>query len=343
MNASRGLLIRARLDSRMLKKRDSNIEAYRCFLMFGIVALHCAYVTLGSFTWENNIWKWCVDGFAFISGYCCIRQFSLKKVFRLYLQALFCLVMMETFNVVFNGVSFAWGVRVWRVFCDLWFLHAYVFLMAVAPLINLAAASEQRLKLLMPLLGMVFLWGMCCELPFVGAVMPKISGIQSFSGLTLAGAYAAGRLYNVYGCNEKIKLWWVIVAMPILLLAFCFGIQHRGEWVSGWLGNYISPLTLLMTACGFYVFSRIRFPGIMGKVILFIAPSMFSVYVIHSHPLWWEWMRGKGVSLVNMYPAFPVLLALALVVFLGSVACDLVRRSIFGCVDRIVRRDEDRV
>lgn len=55
MNASRGLLIRARLDSRMLKKRDSNIEAYRCFLMFGIVALHCAYVTLGSFTWENNI------------------------------------------------------------------------------------------------------------------------------------------------------------------------------------------------------------------------------------------------------------------------------------------------
>ena len=100
--------------------------------MFGIVALHCAYVTLGSFTWENNIWKWCVDGFAFISGYCCIRQFSLKKVFRLYLQALFCLVMMETFNVVFNGVSFAWGVRVWRVFCDLWFLHAYVFLMAVA-------------------------------------------------------------------------------------------------------------------------------------------------------------------------------------------------------------------
>ena len=42
--------------SRMLKKRDSNIEAYRCFLMFGIVALHCAYVTLGSFTRENNMW-----------------------------------------------------------------------------------------------------------------------------------------------------------------------------------------------------------------------------------------------------------------------------------------------
>ena len=52
----------------MLKKRDSRIEAYRCFLMFGIVALHCAYVTLGSFTWENNVWKWCVDGFALIFG-----------------------------------------------------------------------------------------------------------------------------------------------------------------------------------------------------------------------------------------------------------------------------------
>ena len=54
MNASRGLLIRARLDGRMLKKRDSNIEAYRCSLMFGIVALHCAYVTLGSFTREKS-------------------------------------------------------------------------------------------------------------------------------------------------------------------------------------------------------------------------------------------------------------------------------------------------
>ena len=48
-------MISARLDSRMLKKRDSNIEAYRCFLIFGIVALHCAYVTLGSFTRENNM------------------------------------------------------------------------------------------------------------------------------------------------------------------------------------------------------------------------------------------------------------------------------------------------
>lgn len=55
MNASRGLLVRARLDGRMLKKRDSNIEAYRCFLMFGIVALHCAYVMLGYFTRENNM------------------------------------------------------------------------------------------------------------------------------------------------------------------------------------------------------------------------------------------------------------------------------------------------
>ena len=45
--------------SRMLKKRDSKIEAYRCFVMFGIVALHCAYVTLASLTWENNIWTVC--------------------------------------------------------------------------------------------------------------------------------------------------------------------------------------------------------------------------------------------------------------------------------------------
>ena len=59
MHTLRGLLIKTRLGSRMLKKRDSNIEAYRCFLMFGIVALHCAYVTLGSFTWENNIWTVC--------------------------------------------------------------------------------------------------------------------------------------------------------------------------------------------------------------------------------------------------------------------------------------------
>ena len=50
-----GLAISARLDSRMLKKRDSNIVAYRCFLIFGIVALYCAYVTLGSFTRENNM------------------------------------------------------------------------------------------------------------------------------------------------------------------------------------------------------------------------------------------------------------------------------------------------
>ena len=77
MNASRGLLIRARLDSRMLKKRDSNIEAYRCFLMFGIVALHCAYVTLGSLTWENNIWTVCRRAVVVCYGPCLVWRVAL--------------------------------------------------------------------------------------------------------------------------------------------------------------------------------------------------------------------------------------------------------------------------
>ena len=261
----------------MLKRRDSRIEAYRCFLMFGIVALHCAYVTVGSFTWQNNIWKWCVDGFAFISGYCCIRQFSVKKILRLYFQTISCLVLMEVLGVIVSGGTFSWANGIWRTFYGLWFLHAYVFLMVMAPLVNFAADSEFRLKLLLPFCGMVFLWGMCCELPIIGAVMPKIAGIQSFSGLTLVAAYAVGRLYNIYKLNEKVKPLCIIVGVPVLLCAFCLGVHRNGEWVSGWLGNYISPLTVAMAACGFYLFKRLKLSKLFERVILFIAPSMISV------------------------------------------------------------------
>lgn len=320
----------------MSMQRDSRIEAYRCFLMFGIVALHCAYVALGSFTWENNVWKWCVDGFAYISGYCCIRSFSFRKVFRLYLQALVCLVMMEGLNVICRGVDFAWMERVWRVFCDLWFLHAYVFLMAMAPIINLAADSEYRLKMLLPFSGFLFIWGTCCELPIIGSVMPKIAGIQSFSGLTLVASYTIGRLCDIYELNDKVKPWWVVMAVPILLFTFCLGVRHNGEWVSGWLGNYISPLTVVMSACGFYVFSRIKMPKPFEKLVLMIAPSMFSVYVIHSHPIWWNWMQETGSRLANKCWASSSLFGLAIVVFFGSVACDLARRIVLWGIKRLV-------
>lgn len=82
--------------------RDARIELYRICLMIGIVFLHVGYMTTGSFSWQNNIFRWCVDGFVLISGYFGVR-FSLKKVVRLYAVYIFVSIMAQTVLIPYGG------------------------------------------------------------------------------------------------------------------------------------------------------------------------------------------------------------------------------------------------
>lgn len=320
-----------------MKERNCSIELYRCYCMFGIVFLHCAMVVLGTFTWQVNICKFCVDGFAFISGYYGIRAFKAKKVFNLYFVSVCCILLAEMAMAGGHISSMSLG-RMYHCLEKLWFLHAYVILMILAPLVNLAAESKDCFKILLPFCAIIFVWGTVGELPIIGKLMIHTNGISSFSGLTLAAVYAVGRIYRIRELSQRIKFWWVLLAVPVLAFINCFGLPHSrtGEWVSGWFGNYASPFSVLLAVCGFYLFSRITLAGWIGKTIAFVAASMFPVYVIHQHPLFWNWLLDKASIAKDNGGGMMALVAIAVTMFIGCVLFDFIRRFILYVLKRVM-------
>ena len=312
-------------------KRDSAIELYRCMMMFGIVFLHCAALVENPLCWGVAAVEWCVDGFAFVSGYCGIRRFSLMKVFALLLTAAICIVVSNLAENILQGswrLSLGWGELLLRM-QSLWFIHAYILMMVLAPMVNLVVETENGAKFLLPFCSVVVMWGFLSELPVLRKYMFTTNGIGSFGALTLTAVYAIARMYREYGLDVRIKLGWAFGAIPILLILVIMGWHNKdGVMIYGVLGKYASPFSVLMALCVFHVIRRITLPECLGRFVLVIGTSMFPVYIIHGQPLFWGWIQRTGGSLADRYYVMPAILVVALATFLGSIMCDLPRRCL---------------
>ena len=323
-----------------MKTRDASIELFRCLMMLGVVFIHSAYYSIGAFTWENSIGRWCVDGFVMISGYYGIKAFSLRKVLRLYITTVFLMFAVDMVSsLLCSGKMMMGGGGVLASLRSCWFLHAYVIVMALTPIINAAAAREDRLAILLPFCLLVFLWGTACELPYLNKSIWRTPGIGSSTGLTLAAVYAVGRLYRVYALDERIKSTCIVLALPILLGICCFGMHNsNGDWCQGWLGGYASPFSVAIAMLVFTVFRRIKIPDAFGKFIVFVSASMCPVYIIHGRPAGQEWLRSFVFAHVDLYPVPVVLVVASLIWFVTALLCDMPRRLMVWVLDAVVRR-----
>ena len=317
-----------------MKKRDANIELFRVILMFGIVVLHAAYVSIGPFYWLNSGLMWCVDGFVLITGFYGLK-FSFLKLVRLYVWAAVCSILVELMALAILGefISFAGVLRgSWRHLCSSWFLHAYALMMCLSPIGNVVFEMTQEkcrgwrslicsrtFLVLLPFLFSVFVWGFSTELPYLHRIIPSTPGLSSFTGLTLFAVYLIGRLYRVFDLGRSINTLWLVSSLPLL-----FSIQIIGY---GWFGHYASPFSLLMALVIFELFRRSRVANTIGRLAIIIAPSMFSVYMFHGHSLGFRALKDLIYSLTAMgFPLFIGCVLAAIVVFFVSVFLDVPRR-----------------
>lgn len=297
--------------------RDARIELFRAMLMLGICLLHSVWFGIHSFHPLVFVLMPCVDGFVFISGYFGVR-FSISKVVRLVGVGLFC---------AFVATMMAGGgaVECWKVFNGYWFLHAYLFMMCFAPIVNVAVENLQsrRMAFLVfwPLLALVFGWGMATELPILHRIIPCPSGIGSFSGVTLLGVYAIGRIFRKFEF-EKVLSMRCLVGLAIVLL----GIVNIGN---GWFAHYCSPFAVLLAVVMFCLFHRmpeVR-DGFFRKSVLLIGPSLFSVYLLHTHVKGFRFIRSVVRYMVDLgiRPLVACCL-LAVSLFFVCICIDVLRR-----------------
>lgn len=299
-------------------RRNASIDFLRAMMMLGIVLLHIVACPERWEAWRPVACMLlpCVVGFVFISGYFSVK-FSWRKLLALYGTAFWCLGVIW----VISGASFS---EMMQMFKGKWFLHAYAILMCAAPVINFAIDKFQvGLRMFMPLIVMIFGWGFLANMAFVHHYIPQMPEFTGKSGLTLIGIYIVARFYRL---NEKRfdavqSRWYCLVLLP--LLALCsFG--------QGWFGNYNSPVALLLALCVFHLVKQIRLPNVVGQLMVFLSPSIFSVYILHANQRAYDWMN----VLIQKIPLPEALtfVFVALIVFVLCCLIDLPRRAVVGLI-----------
>ena len=259
-------------------KRDYNIELFRILLMFGICVYHCITQGTSNRAWVANMFQPCVVGFVFISGWYGIR-FSVKKILFLYGVAFWAATVFALYSMALTGSSF-WAVFRGVIF-DAWFLHAYVVLMALAPLVN-SSVEEKGWRAAWPLLLVVFGWGFARTLPVVRGYIPTTAGLVYYSGITLAGIYVAARLVRKYDLMQKMSLR-VTSGIFFASLIVC----------SAGAGEYNSPAALLLSLSTFRFFLALKVGNGLSRFIALVSPSMFFVYLVHGHQLFYRMPTGS--------------------------------------------------
>ena len=303
--------------------RDSRIELYRCLLTWGIVFLHVAggYAT-GSMR-LSSAFVWCVPGFVFITGYFG-SKFSWKKVLKIYGVALWCYpVTIAVRNLVVGG---SWAPVVfardaYEAFLGNWFIHAYVGLMMLAPIIDGALAKVKGSKRLrdaasiLPFLIFVFGWSFLSNYKCTHAVVPKA---PSCSVLTLLGTYAVARVFRFCEIEERMNIGHAVV-----LFVTGLGLSLLK------IGGFNSVVAIMITIGAFVLIRHVRISERVGKEILWVAPSMFSVFLFHATPWCLQRLKGWVDQLVSQgIPLYLSFVIVATAVFVVGFLLDLPRRGV---------------
>lgn len=309
-------------------RRNPAIELFRTFMMFGIVLLHVCQLRPG--LWPNNVLVFCVPGFVIISGYFSIR-FSWRKILKLYLVAVYASLIIPlaggcwTLSSYFSEVLRVWNVRLDAVSpSGFWFLHAYAVMSVLAIPVEMVLEGELtrekacRLRQIsVPVLIAVFGWGFLTKFNALAPLVPTVNGLQAFSPITLFASYLAGRNLAVW---EKLngKVPWKLSVGCLVASLVLLSVSRT------YLCGYNSLVSVALAASAFCLFRDIRIPDRLAKVILAIAPSMFAVYLIHTHMYW--------VGMEHSYMVFGRLILKALSPHLGSVlAVGVTALAVFGC------------
>lgn len=254
---------------------DPAIEMFRCLLMFGIVLLHCLAM-LHCCSWAEGLLLPCVCGFVLISGWFGIK-FKFSKIVRLYGVQLYCCVV---YFLIFGVVSKDMFMSALKIMGGCWFIHAYVLMMLLSPLLDLALEcivdqSNKRMKkgieAILPFLFAVFVWGYMMNFGGYKRFFPQTAGLNMYTGLTLLGIYCVGRLVRILHIFDLFSRHQMLVVFCGLLLGIVLGLNK----IFGFYNSMIAVAFAVIVLWG--VVSLNRGP----RLFVVLAPSMLSVYILH--------------------------------------------------------------
>lgn len=274
-----------------------------------------------------------VNCYGLISGYVGVQhRFRYSGAIALWLRVTFYTVSITAVFAAFLPGSVD-GDRVLRAFFPVlfrqyWYVTAYFGMCLFIPFFNLLLdrLSERQRRVLALFIVLVF------------SVLPTLRQRDVFltdngySVLWLSCLYLLGGCLRLSCLGKKRGSGgWAAVYAICAVLTWSVHWAADRVWIAAERGtcdkvlltSYTSPTILLAAAALVLCFAQLSIPPCFEKLIKGVAPLAFSVYLIHAHPLIWEYGMADRFSVLAAKTP-PVMLLLVLGAALGIyVICSL--------------------
>ena len=340
-----------------MKQRNVGIDILRVVSMFFIIIGHIlmqggalsAYFNEGlqsSYYFFNTVYviAFCgVNCFALVSGYVGWQNtFRLEKIIKLWANVVFWSVgvslVLFIYNNEFLSVKEAVSMFLPLIRGRYWFFNAYFVVFMFSPLLNHLIRTLPQKTFQYFLLTVTFVF---CIIPFLalGNDVLRIQNGFEFSWIIVM--YLVGGYFSKYPIKLKKPYKCIVAFLCFALLNFIYkyviefvttkllGVPSHGDLFL----SYTSPIVIGEAICLLLYFSNLTVNNkILVKTISFITPTLFSVYIIHVHPIvFWKILKDAFIGLTeyNLLVSFMLIITISLTILISCIALDYIRIIIF--------------
>lgn len=327
-----------------MKARDLSVELFRVLLMLGICLIHSSLVAAppgaGDLHFCSRLF-FAIPAFVLITGWYG-THFTFGKVCSLYLRAAYAAACVGAVAVAFGEVGDVKScvLMVTHVFRNYWFLNSYVLILAFAPALNHlademfssdAVAARKALGACAGLAALLTCWIWLRGVPYVQLMVPEGAGISHYSFLMMVVAYLIGRILRQRG----ERFLGMLDTSPRAAVLGAIAVVGVCEYLCAfdYFRGYASPCTLAVAIFAFSFFRCVRVPACCGGLLKFVGPSIFSVYLLHTHASGFAWMSRYGEWLLSAgLGRHATYLAVAVTTFSICLVLDMPRRGVVRLV-----------
>ena len=342
----------------MAKKREAGIEILRILSMLMIVMFH--FIGHGGLA-ENAeplslsyIVCWliksfcfvCVNAYVLISGYFMINsKFKISRILTVWLQTFFYSVIIYAILIAVNIQPFSFSALV-KSFLPIttqryWFVTYYVGMCILSPFLNLAlkAMTQNQHKLVLVFGFIVFSVYPTLSYGYNPFGVFNIHSVLAFSYLYCVGAYF--RLYETKINKNKFLLSYVVLSMITfaskIVIEFATTAILGHKLGTSVLSNYSSITVVLASVCLFLFFAKTEVKSsIVSKIVLFISPLTFGVYLIHDNLYFREYLWGSLLKTSKLSNSglliLPIGIGIVSLIFACCIAIEFLRQQLFKLI-----------
>ena len=329
-------------------ERNAGIDLYKILCMFFVICFHFSDHGSVQITANDEIsLNWivlavsrvfggiCNCAFVLSTGYfLCEKKASLTRIARLWLQVLF-------YSILCGTAAFLMGLEPLSLvslakmllpvtFAEYWYFTDYIILVLASPLINLLLDKMDRRQhlFLVAFCFLITVW-----FPAFGILY--VSGKFNFCFFFLYILAAYLRKYRPEDRFGASVYGWLGGAFFLLEVLSIFAVRvydsisgaNRPFWSFVW---GMDRLPCIMTSLFLFIFfSKLRLRN--NKLIAFVTPSLFAVYLLQIGRLWKLWFRvlfdNEGTYGTKLM--IPQLVLCSAVIFASAILIDKIRMYAF--------------